>query len=246
MARVCVDSTYFEVLPDGRLTLKKTGLGKIATVAYTTPGASAFLKATYPSATRIKIMTVGGGGGGSGSAALAGELAANAGGGGGGYSERWVDVSALAVSETVTVGAAGTGGLGTNNGNPGGASSFGTWCIANGGPGGGFLMASGTTPATVQGVSGASPGTGDITLPGMASFSAIRINNLAGTSGRGGDAGSGFGSGGLARSSGGNGLAATRYGGGGGGAVAVGLGGVGQTTNGSPGTEGCVFVEVWA
>lgn len=244
MARVCVDSNYFDVLPDGRLTLVRTSLGMVSLVTFTSPGASAFLKASYPGATRVRVITIGAGGGGAGSTATSGQAAAQAGGSGGGYSERWIPFTSLAASETVTVGAGGTGGIGATSGNVGGTSSFGTWCISAGGLGATFAMTSGTTPATVPGATGAAPGTGDVTVPGQASFPGIRIDNLAATSGRGGDSGGGYGSGAVARSNNGAGNNGLRYGGGGSGALAVGIG-VTSTVNGGDGSGGAVFVEVW-
>jgi hypothetical protein len=245
MARVCVDSTYFDVLPDGRLTLVKTSLGMVSLITNTTAGVTSFTKASYPNATRIRVITIGAGGGGAGATCTAGQLAVNGGGGGGGYSERWIPITSLAASETVTVGAGGAGGIGANNGDPGNASSFGTWCVANGGNGGPFVMASGTPPARWVGGTGAAPGTGDVTVPGMNASSAVRIDNLAGMSGRGGDSGGGYGSGGLSRSSNGTGNAGIRYGGGGSGGQAVGLGGSPSTQNGGAGAVGAVFIEVW-
>lgn len=82
---------------------------------------------TYTKATNnpgyIIVEMVGGGGGG-------GNAAATGGGGGGGYTRKKILASALAASETVTIGLAGTI-AGT-----GGTSSFGTFCSASGGTAG--------------------------------------------------------------------------------------------------------------
>jgi hypothetical protein len=71
------------------------------------------------------------GGGGSGAKGRAG------GGGGGGYNERWINLASLGATETVTIGAGGTGitAAGTA-GNVGGTSSFGSHISAFGGGGG--------------------------------------------------------------------------------------------------------------
>ena len=76
-----------------------------------------------------------GGGGGAGrstGANLAG------GGGGGGYSERWILLSALGSTETVTIGAGGAGRTGSmGTGTAGGNTTFGSLVTAYGGGGGG-------------------------------------------------------------------------------------------------------------
>jgi len=119
---------------------------------------------------RIKVSVRGGGGGGGGSATTAvGENSEGAGGGQGGYSEEVIEASALASSETVTVGAGGSGGsAGANAGSTGGTSSFGTSAFlqATGGAGGagGTATSSGTV---VEGGSGGTGSNGDLNIDGQ-------------------------------------------------------------------------------
>lgn len=83
------------------------------------------------------------------------------GGGSGGYAAGWVDVSALS-SVAVTIGAGGVGVTIGKDGNPGGASSFGTFVIANGGLGGtqtdtangGATASVGSIPMSIHGSRG--------------------------------------------------------------------------------------------
>lgn len=78
------------------------------------------------------IQGIGGGGG-------AGRGLANAAGGGGGgaYKERYILLSSLGATETVTVGAAGVGRTGsTGTGTAGGNTTLGSWLTAYGGNGG--------------------------------------------------------------------------------------------------------------
>lgn len=73
--------------------------------------------------TKIRVRLVGAGGGGLSAAGTGGW---SSGGSSGGYSEKWIDVSAIA-SVSVTVGSAGAVG------STGGTTSFGTHCSATGG-----------------------------------------------------------------------------------------------------------------
>lgn len=90
----------------------------------------------------------GGGGGGSGRKSASGTAAFGAGGAGGGsMSIRTIDASLLGATELVLVGPGGIGGaavtVNSTNGNPGGhggASFFGTHCVATGGGGAGIAL----------------------------------------------------------------------------------------------------------
>lgn len=76
--------------------------------------------------------------GAGGGAARQGVANTAAGGGGGGYSERWILLSSLGATETVTIGAGGAGRSGsTGNGSAGGNTTFGSLVTAYGGGGGG-------------------------------------------------------------------------------------------------------------
>jgi hypothetical protein len=119
---------------------------------------------------RVYIQLWGGGGsGGRGSNAAGG-------GGGGGYNERWIDLSSLGATETVTVGAGGTGKTTNLSGTVGGNSSLGSFITAfgggggaasstnnaaGGGGGGGQLSAGGTITAGRPGSDGAGGGTSE-------------------------------------------------------------------------------------
>jgi hypothetical protein len=94
---------------------------------------------------RVYIQLWGGGGSGGRGSNTAG------GGGGGGYNERWIDLSSLGATETVTVGAGGTGKTTNTAGTVGGNSSLGSFITAFGGGGG---AASPTTSPSVGGGGG--------------------------------------------------------------------------------------------
>lgn len=134
----------------------------IAFLIYT--AASTFTKATYPTASGIRVRVVGGGGGGAGTVSTTSSQGAAGGGGqSGGYTEGWIPISSLAASETVTVGAAGAGASGTSSGTSGGTSSFGAWATAPGGSGGNGPGAIGAA----AGMTGSNPLLGAGTAPTM-------------------------------------------------------------------------------
>lgn len=209
-----------------------------ATVQFTSGGS--FTKASYPGLRAVKVRVQAAGGAGGGAAATTGSQGSvGAGGAGGGYSEAFVLASALAASETVTVG---TGGAGASsaNGAAGGNSAFGTFATADGGPGGGFLGAA-SSLATHAGTARPSAGTGDLALPGTPGGGAVRLGAGQLLSGQGGPALLG-GGGGYAQGSSAAGQIGGLYGGGGGGAV--------NTTSqsaraGGDGRNGIVLVELF-
>jgi hypothetical protein len=85
------------------------------------------------------------------------------GGGGGGYSRTLASATTIGASQTVTIGAAGSGGAaGANNGTAGGNTSVGTLCVANGGNLGQFA----SVGQFGLGGAGGAIGTGDITAGG--------------------------------------------------------------------------------
>jgi hypothetical protein len=84
--------------------------------------------------------------GGGGSAGTSGSIYGGGGGGSGAYSRLLATAATIGASQTVTIGAAGTGGAtGANNGTAGGDTSVGTLCIGKGGAfgGGGSSASSG-------------------------------------------------------------------------------------------------------
>lgn len=105
----------------------------------------------------IRARLVGGGGGSGGIPATDSSHCGSAGGGGGGgYSEKIILAASLGTTETVTVGAAGTGAAaGYNTGGTGGTSSFGAHCSATGGVGGqGSLAVYANTQADISSIGG--------------------------------------------------------------------------------------------
>ena len=83
----------------------------------------------YAPGTMVKLQAWGGGGSGSG-------YAQGGGGGGGGYNERWVRLTDLGATETITIGAGGAAQTATAAGNDGGNTTIGSLLTAYGGKGG--------------------------------------------------------------------------------------------------------------
>ena len=84
----------------------------------------------YAAGSRVLIQAWGGGASGGRYPTRAG------GGGGGGYNERWITLSAMGSTETVTIGAGGTARTTDGIGNGGGTTSVGSLISAYGGAGG--------------------------------------------------------------------------------------------------------------
>jgi hypothetical protein len=139
--------------PDG--TTQTTGALEKVDV-YSTAGSTTWTKPSW--ATSIEVILIGGGGGGgSGRKGAAGTLRCGGGGGsGGGFSTTIFPASYVGATETVTVGAGGTGGASQttnstngNNATNGGDTSFGTKLYAPGGGGGAGGTASSGSPGTI-------------------------------------------------------------------------------------------------
>ena len=148
----------------------------VSTLYFTSSGT--FTKATYPWLRAIKVKCQAGGGGGGGSAATsASQVAMAAAAGGGAYAESFItNISGLDASVTVTRGAGGAGGgAGVNSGSTGGTSSFGALVSATGGSGGGGGAAGATNSVFPIPVNGGTTGTGDLVIPGGASFATGQI-----------------------------------------------------------------------
>jgi hypothetical protein len=133
-----------------------------------------------PGLVSVVVETLGAGGGG-GSCEQAGPLyALSAGGGGsGGYSRKTLPASLVAGGVAVTIGAGGV------SNQPGGVTSFGALCLANGGSGAGTMASTGF--GGTGGGLGAHPGVGDVAFPGttgqsgvMQLFSALTQIGIAG------------------------------------------------------------------
>jgi hypothetical protein len=146
----------------GSITISQTSYTDVQT--FNNPGT--WTKPTSGSMVRIQVW--GGGGGGS-------NLDFGFGGGGGGYNERWMLLSELTASVSVTVGAGGTAGFSTSGGN-GGNSSFGSYVSAFGGGGGGlFPNLGGVGPGgggsqLSAGIRGSGFGNGGTGSPGASRF----------------------------------------------------------------------------
>lgn len=197
----------------------------VETVYFTSTGS--FVKADYPwlKKVRVRVQASGGGGGGATGTNLGG-----GGGGGGGYAEVEVAVGSLATSETVTVGAAGTGGAaGNNNGGTGNTSSFGAHAVAAGGQGG-------FAPTTHRGGDGGAASAGDLQIGGGGGMGGMDSEDAGGAGGS-----SQLGGGGRGGHATLNGQTGNGYGGGGGG---------GSTTSasvaGGDGAPGIVIVDLFA
>ena len=89
--------------------------------------------------TFVDVEVCGGGGGGGGGILTASGTAnsGGAGGGGGGCNEQVFRASDIGANQTVTLGTGGAGGVGNNNGSPGGNTTFGSFLTGYGGGGGG-------------------------------------------------------------------------------------------------------------
>lgn len=113
------------------------------------------------------IIAIGGGGAGGGAAATAGNTTSVAGGGGAGeYAQGTFSAATIGASQSVTIGAAGTGNSGATGGNGGNTSVGSTLISANGGSGGIAGTAGGNCNA--NGGAGGTGGTGgDFRTPGQ-------------------------------------------------------------------------------
>jgi len=194
-------------------------------------------------------------GGGSGSKTTAG---GGIGGGGGGYNERWLSLSAMGATETITIGAGGTAVTTNASGNNGGNSSAGSLITGYAGAGGaaGGGVGGGGQLGAASGTTAGSPAIMASTTTNICSGFVVQVNNIfvgqagypgvlhgggTATASVWGGAGGGFaGSGGATSSFGGNGgagnlttsgVAGSQPGGGGGGTntgTSSGAGGAGQ------------------
>lgn len=154
--------------------------GRLVLLANTT-----FDKADHPGLRAIDVQIKGGGGGAGGCGATATEASEGAGGGGGGYVRKFILASDLGASETVTIGAVGSGApAGNNSGVSGGTTTFtitGTDdLVANGGGGGGGMPGTSGQDTAFGGIGGDATG-GDLNVSGDAGGNG-RVTGGAGTS----------------------------------------------------------------
>jgi len=200
--------------------------------------------------TQVKVTVIGGGGGVGGTNASG--YVVGGGGGGGGGSIRLVTGLTPGDTVTVTVGAGGTAATDTAGGS-GGTSSFGAFCSATGGSGGGRRLSSVDTrfvPGATAAVGGAAGtgSSGDINVGGTVGVALLVTSGtnscpasvlyIGMGGGNGGDAPFGLGTGGLGNTGIGNGSSGSGYGGGGGGGRST-----TTSTSGAAGQGGCVIVE---
>ena len=193
----------------------------------------------YGATARVLIQAWGGGGGGG-----RGGIYGGGGGGGGGYSERWIALSSLGASETVTIGAGGAGGTGTAAGSGGSTTTFGSFVTAYGGAGGGGQAApdGGGGGGAFSAGSGTSPGApayavSEISLGGAQGNPALAGGSGEFTGGGGGGGRNNSGAGANTTGIGGNSI----YGGAGGGGAGVGANAAsagGSSVNGGAGGAG--------
>jgi len=195
-------------------------------------------------ATKALVRAVGAGGAGGGSAAVgASTVSLGVGGGSGAYGELLI-TSGLS-SQTVTIGAGGTGVSGGVSGNAGGSTSFGALMVCGGGVGGVSSGAAASAPiATTPGAPSVPrvTGTGNILINGAGALGGVGFaisNTSAFISGQG--ASTSWGEGGQSSVS--AGINAIGYGGGGGGALSA-LGGAAAA--GGKGGDGLMLVYEYA
>lgn len=203
---------------------------------------------TKPANLRFAYVFVVGGGGGSGGVFNGSSNLAHAGGGGGGGAAfRYLRNDQLSVSETVTIGAAGTAGTSApTSGGAGGTTSFGSLVLASGGSG--SASVTGTSTGDRYGSSGAA-GVG--TTGNLLYYGTPGLNGFGGS--HGGNSGMGFGAGGRVSSTITDSLGIVLYvaavgvgfGSGGAGGATRGLG-IGSTnTAGAAGKSGyCLVLEI--
>ncbi len=221
----------------------------------------------YSANSRVLIQAWGGGGSG----ARQSTATSCGGGGGGGYNERWLSLSQMGATETVTIGAGGASRTTTNQvGDQGGDTTVGILVfayggagasLANGGGGGGQLGAGSSTGAPGRPFVLTGAGTDEIQGNGSTSNIGVANRNAALFHGGGGGlgtvaaqsgSGSVWGGGG---GGGGNATAApgtSSYGGNGGAGGATGTagtqpggGGGGGTTTSGAGGAGRVIITVF-
>jgi len=244
-AKVGVDGSAVTTSIDYQLN---TGYRYHSTVYFTSSGS--FTKASYPWLRAIRVIVqAGGGGGGHADTTSAGQCSAGGGGGAGTWAQSFItDIASLASSVTVTVGAAGNGGLYATStaATAGTDSSFGSGAayeVSAGGGSGGVTI---TRSGSAQGIggNGGAGGVGDLVIQGGGGDGALVVdpaNVYSGISGKGAHSILGA-SGKATRANQGQGLSSGYGSGGTGSARAQSLTGF----DGRDGMPGIVIVELYA
>lgn len=193
-----------------------TGVNKVITQVFT--GTGTYTPSTGMLYCIIECVGAGGGGGGA-NTTTSSQVTVGGGGGGGGYARKTVTAATIGVSQSVTIGAAGTAGANTGGtGGTGGTTSVGAIVSATGGLGGVGGATAGAQCLSFGGVGGAGS-SGDFNTngtPGNGGWALISagVAQIVMT-GNGGS--SFFGGGAVGRSNtiGNAGITALSYGGGG-------------------------------
>ncbi|MGY4159031.1 hypothetical protein ACVINW_004873 [Bradyrhizobium sp. USDA 4461] len=217
------EANAFSAVQQAQARANIAAIGRLNLVMITSSG-------TYtPSANLLGALVecVGGGGGGAGAsgAGASGYLLIAAGGGAGGRSIKFLTAAQIGTSQTVTVGAGGAASAAAASGNAGGATSFGSFCVAAGGSGSSVISTAAMTSPGLGGAAGS--GVGDFKFSGSSGGgghyqSMGAVTSIVMTKGKGAD--SPYGQGGaevIGNGSGyaANGLSASGYGAGGSGAL---------------------------
>lgn len=181
----------------------------------------------------IVVELVGGGGGGGGCYGYGGGSGA-----GGGYSKKIIAANNLNLSEIITIGLGGSGGLAESSGEDGDTTFFGNHFYATGGKGGRGQTS--TNINTTDGSMGGVGVNGDINIPGQPGGGAVNLDypRYAGGS-------SFLGGGAIPRASNNpmDGASATGYGSGGsGGSGLLGVGNTGVNKIGGNGSNGIIMI----
>lgn len=241
MARVCVDSDYFNVDGSGQLTIKPGSIGYQTSLSVSYLAPLNFQIADYPNAAWVFVECIGGGGGGAGAQDLSGTTGIAQGGGSGGtYCASWLDASSLPPIVPVAGGNGGTGGVNNAAGANGQQSSFGTLVVAPGGLGATVQMIASATSGIGKGALPGGLGTGQVRRQGQPGGTAVMVMAFHKTGGDGGASGwpGAGGKGGANNQNGESGQ--VFYGGGGGGAAAF-----NSSNSGGSGGAGIVRISVF-
>lgn len=226
-----------------------TSTGPTSAPIFQTPGSTTFvvnIQAFLSSGTYTPtggmaycIVEVLGGGAGGGFANGGSTVSAGGGGGAGEYRRGYFSAATIGASQTITIGAGGTGSFQANTpGQNGGNTSFGSLMTAFGGSGG--LYGAGSTTSSIgNGSPGGSGGAGGTFFStggqGETGFCIVLAGSQVGIGGQGGNSVYGGGGRGFNNASGENGQS---HGSGGAGGCKIG----GGTANGGNGSAGCIIV----
>lgn len=241
MARVCVDSDYFNVDGSGQLTIKPGSLGYQTSLSVSYLAPINFQIADYPNAAWVFVECIGGGGGGAGAQDTSGTTGIAQGGGSGGtYCASWIAASSLPPIVPVAGGNGGTGGTFNAAGANGTASTFGSLVIAPGGLGSTVQMIASAASGIGKGALSGAVGTGQIRKQGQPGGTAVMVMAFHKTGGDGGMSGWG-GAGGKGGANDENGGSGQFFAGGGGGGAAA----FNSSNSGGSGGAGVVRISIY-